>query len=95
MSLSDKYRQQEEVEIFHEHYQKPPPEPVRPKKASISSQSTQSSKTWLDICTTITFLMKIDAFFHQLYHVFSCAIINDLIKEKKYKQNKDILVKAF
>ena len=45
VSLSDKYRQQEEVEIFHEHYQKPPPEPVRPKKASISSQSTQSSKT--------------------------------------------------
>ena len=31
-------------------------------------------------------------FFHQLYHVFSCAIINDLIKEKKYKQNIDILV---
>merc|ERR1712008_636699 len=45
VSLSDKYLQQEEVEIFHEHYQKPPPEPVRPKKASISSQSTQSSKT--------------------------------------------------
>jgi len=45
VSLSDKYRQQEEVEIFHEHYQKPPPEPVRPKKASLSSESTQSSKT--------------------------------------------------
>ena len=36
-SLSDKYRQQEEVDIFHEHYQKPLPEPVRPKKAVIDS----------------------------------------------------------
>ena len=25
-----------------------------------------------------------DAFIHQLNHVFSCAIINDLIKEKQY-----------
>ena len=55
VSLSDKYRQQEEVEIFHEHYQKPPPEPIRPPKASLtkessansatSSQSTESSRT--------------------------------------------------
>ena len=56
ISLSDKYRQQEEVEIFHEHYQRPPPEPVRPKigsknsdkgsqKGSTASQSTESSRT--------------------------------------------------
>ena len=37
VSLSDKYRQQEEVDIFHEHYQKPPLEPVRPKKAVIDN----------------------------------------------------------
>ena len=36
-SLSDKYRQQEEVDIFHEHYQKRPPEPVRPKKTVIDN----------------------------------------------------------
>ena len=57
VSLSDKYRQQEEVEIFTEHYQKPPPEPIRPPKAkssstkgssaisATSSQSTESSRT--------------------------------------------------
>ena len=57
VSLSDKYRQQEEVEIFTEHYQKPPPEPIRPSKAkssstkgssaisATSSQSTESSRT--------------------------------------------------
>ena len=37
LSLSDKYRQQEEVDIFHEHYQKRPPEPVRPKKTVIDN----------------------------------------------------------
>lgn len=41
ISLSDKYRQQEEVEIFHEHYHKPPPEPVRPPVSS--SKSSQKS----------------------------------------------------
>ena len=37
LSLSDKYCEQEEVEIFYEHYQIPPPEPVRPKKAVIDN----------------------------------------------------------
>merc|ERR1719360_274949 len=51
ISLSDKYRITEEVEVFHEHYQKPPPEPVRPSlppkksNSSASSQVTESSKT--------------------------------------------------
>ena len=37
LSLSDKYHQQEEVDIFHELYQKPLLEPVRPKKAVIDN----------------------------------------------------------
>ena len=43
VSLSDKYRQQEEVEIFTEHYQKPPPEPIRPSSKAKSSSSTKGS----------------------------------------------------
>lgn len=52
VSLSDKYRQQEEVEIFHEHYhQRTPvvPQPIRPspkKSSSSPSTASTSSKTW-------------------------------------------------
>lgn len=53
VSLSDKYRQQEEVEIFHEHYlqhQRVPvvPQPIRPppkKSSSSPSTASTSSKT--------------------------------------------------
>jgi len=48
VSLSDKYRQQEEVEIYHEHFQKPPPEPIRPVKqpdTPLSSRSTESTES--------------------------------------------------
>lgn len=43
VSLSDKYRQQEEIEIFHEQYQKPPPEPIRPAKQPKKSPTTPAS----------------------------------------------------
>ena len=43
VSLSDKYRQQEEIEIFHEQYQKPPPEPIRPAKPPKKSPTTPAS----------------------------------------------------
>ena len=42
------YRQQEEVEIYHEHFQKPPPEPIRPVKqpdTPLSSRSTESTES--------------------------------------------------
>ena len=45
VSLSDKYRQQEEIEIFHEQYQKPPPEPIRPKQPKKSPTTPASSRS--------------------------------------------------
>lgn len=51
ISLSDKYRQQEEVEIYHEHFQKPPPEPILPLKqpqTPTSSRSTESTESPAD-----------------------------------------------
>jgi hypothetical protein len=44
VSLSDKYRQQDEVEIFHEQFlSKPPPEPIRPGQVSAKRYAGSSS----------------------------------------------------
>ena len=51
ISLSDKYRQQDEVEIFHESFLSPPPEPIRPGQSSgkrfggsVSTKTSSSNK---------------------------------------------------
>ncbi len=44
VSLSDKYRQQEEVEVFHETFNaKKPPEPIRPSPPKKSDESNNGS----------------------------------------------------
>ena len=43
ISLSDKYRQQDEVEIFHEQFLSPPPEPIRPGQVSTKRYAGSSS----------------------------------------------------